>query len=319
MKMYFASWNRFTSSNEGVKTPVEYVRGILNNCELRDGKSPSGKWVVCSLIKNDENYWVYFDAQNVSVEMLEFMQKHVGSKVTLRSLEGKPIIEPFLLLSNEEVEQLLLEGVAYGHIKIEDVPALMELGSGNYERFEGWLLYKQFLETEGLEKVKEELVRKEEALERDIAKAKEEIETMQAHLNEANEIKRDIDDEEERVMEAIFESLTFFQGDEYLEGEQTERPLMYPMGKEKLIPLPHGFVSLSNVLGQFRGSSQGLCLIGADRIYKIYYAYKHDEKGPVFLVGSSKEYLKTNPEKVKKIVDEALELHAAFKKRQKKE
>jgi len=309
MISYFAKWNVFTTDLKGVKSVIEHFRGTLNFIEKRQKKSKPGEWVVFAMVKNREIYWFYFDAENISDDEYEHYQDFVGTRVILASYMSSPVIIPAYYHTEEDLRNDLVDGVADGTVKIDDLPALIEFERGNDELFSKWQLFKLQNETEDLEKLRDDLRQKKEDYERD-------IEDLNAHLKKSNEMKIELEKEEERVLGEIFEILTFLQGEEYLEGEN-ERPLMYPLETKKLIPLPNGYNSLMDVLGQI--NCKGLCLmaIAAGELHKIHHLYQHDEKGPVILMGSAKEFMKNKPEKVKEMVDKASELLSDYRKRKK--
>ena len=304
MKIYFARRKGFLPANRKEK-PIDYFRGFLNFVDKRPGDSPSGQWVVFYLAKNQEEFRLYFDSANVSDEDFVRYKKFEGERIILRSHMDVPEIFPVLYHSEDDLRYELIEGVIAGTVNKDDLNALMEFERGNDMVIENWQIFKQQIATEGLEKAKEDLEKKKEKAKFEIEVAKDEVNSLNEQLAELNKFKAEAEEQKLRLLDKLGEILMTLQGEEYLEGEQNglvniNRPT------ENLVHLRDGYAGLIKALEQFR-TGKGIYVIADGKIHKIHHAY-HEGKGPVFLIGSSREYLKTKPEKVKEIIDKVFDL-----------
>ena len=94
------------------------------------------------------------------------------------------------------------------------------------------------------------------------------------------------------------------QGEDYPQG--TGRSGLNGLGTENLVHIDTGYNKLLQAFGQFR-PQKGIFVICGDEIHKIHHAYLED-KGRVFLLGSSLEFNRRGREASREFVDRILHL-----------
>ena len=293
MPNYFAHGNKFfPPKGEKDRTSLESVSGFLISCDTRPGNNTSGYWFVFRLKKNDDYYNIFFEPSNIDDADLDRYITLRGKSVTIRSSNEKPIIGVVDIESEDSLRATLLKGVASGNVQAEDLPALLDFSKGKDGQFEKWLLFKQQVENDGLSKTKETIAQKAREEQKSIDREK-------AELDRLLELYQSVSEEKNKVLQMLVSEIVFLQGEDGLEG--TNSMTYYGDNADNLVRIDHGYQNLMEAFERFK-TRKGVYVICDGHIHLIHHAYLED-KGRAFLIGSSKEYLKTKPEEVKKLVD----------------
>lgn len=300
MPKYFANKSQFTPSKTDLENglqPVEFITGILSSVSIRPGNSSSGFWLVFR-VKKDYGYTdVYFDALNTVEPDIERYEIFRGKVVTIRSANERPDLDTAGSESEETVRASLLKGVAAGNIQMDDLPILLEIAKGKDFPLEKWTLFKQTIENEGLEKTKEDIIKKANAV-------REEIEREKAKLSRVKALLCEVDAEKDKVLGELYTALTFLQGENSLESGRIRFAAAYR--SDNIIPVGESHGALMDAFEKFR-TKKGVYVVCGDKIHLIHSAYI-ENGGRAFLIGTSKEYLRTKPEEVRKLTDKFLAL-----------
>lgn len=294
MPNYFANNNRFRPPKREKDLPVlDSITGTLEDWDVRPGNNESGSWFVFRIKKGDDHVNAFFRPDFVDDRDLSRLVSLVGNVITLRSYNDKPILDVIDVEPEESIRAKLLDGVLAGTIKEEDLPALLEFAKGKNDLFEKWKLFKQQIDNDGLLKTRENL-------EQQNAREQVAIKRESDKLYQLNEIYSTVTQEKERVLKELRTEIIFLQGEDGLEG--TDGSLSYSFTSDSIVRIGHGYRNLMEAFEKIK-TKNGVYVICDGRIHKIHHAYL-EEKGRAFLIGSSKEYLRTKPEEVKKLVDQ---------------
>lgn len=294
MPNYFANGNRFRPhSNETGLPIIDSITGVLDSFISRSGNNPSGYWFIARVVCGDETFNVFFDPENVNnddIQRFEFLQT---KRIRLSCKNGMPFFNEESVDSEWAIRAELLKGVTAGTIKMEDLQALVEFAKGNDMLNEKWQLFKKKTEEEGLEKVKEEM-------DKEVEKEQAAIEQKTALRNYLRGVYKDVLNEVNETLRKLNSALIFLQGEDYLQG--TKATISYSSLSNNLVPIYDGYNHLLDAFEKFR-TRKGVFVICGNTIHKIHHAFLED-KGRAFLLGSSQEFLRSKPEKVKEIIDE---------------
>ena len=298
MPKYFANKNRFVPSKadqENGLQSLDSITGTLVAINIRPGNSNSGLWLIFR-VKKDYGYTdVFFDAINVGESEIDRYEFFRGKAVTIRSVNESPGIETMGAESEETIRASLLKGVAAGNIQTDDLPVLLEFAKGKDIPFEKWTLFKERIKNEGLEKTKEDIAKGAEAIR--IA-----IEQEKKQLSRLKELRQEVNAEMESVLGEVYSALVFLQGEDSLEGSRVKLASAYRSGN--LIPIGDGHIALMDAFEKFK-TKKGVYVVCKDKIHRIHDAYV-ENGGRAFLLGTSKEFLRTKPDEVKKLIDKFL-------------
>lgn len=298
MANYFANGSRFRPHKNDADAPVlESITGTLVSWDTRHGNSSSGKWLVIRIKKDDDYINCFFDTDSFIDADYDLLDRLKNRTITVSSEKSSPVINSINVKSEGSIRERLLEGVAAGRVNKDDLPALLEFAKGNNELFEKWNLFQKQLETENLEKRKEDFA----ILASDYQEA---IEEDNQKISKLKEILKSVESELERVFAEIQSDLVFLQGDDWPEGFHHYLPHL-PTSKN-LIRIGERYHQIADAFDKFK-TQKGVYVICDGKIHLINYAYL-EEKGRAFLIGESKEYLRTKPEKVRQIVDDIYEV-----------
>ena len=293
MPNYFVKRNKFVPPGKESDLPVlDAITGTLESCDVRAGNNSTGWWVVVRLKRDDDTVNVFFNSDNVGDDIMIRLHSLLGKTITLRSDKETPVIDIAGVKDEGSIRVTLLKGVAAGNIKAEDLPALLEFAKGKNEVFEKWSLFKQQIENEGLAKVKDNLDK--------VAKdAQDEIERREAKINELDDIKQGLLKKQEEMLSGVDKALMLLLGEDPYQGGYAAIPR--DNESKNFVRIGKSYDELMSAFEEFR-VKKGVFVISDGKIHLIHHAYLEDN-GRAFLIGSSKEYLKTKPEDVKRIID----------------
>jgi hypothetical protein len=307
MQKLFANKNKLVPPKEDQENgllPLDSITGTLISTDIRRGKSASRFWLVLK-IKRDYNYVdVFFDALNASDMDIDRYNLLRGKAVTVKSVNEIPEIEPVGIESEENIRAILLKGVAAGNIKMEDIPALLKFANGEDVPFEMWDLLKQQIENERLAKVKEDVAKEADSL-------KEAIEHEKDRLHQLRKLLSEVNAEKERMLQELYSALMFLQGNDHLEGSQFGFSAAASSQSENLVSIGKGYNELIAAFEKFR-TKKGVYVVCEDKLHLIHDAYL-EKGGRAFLLGDSKEYLRTKPEEVRKLIDKLMDLYSVYR------
>lgn len=293
MPKYFANKNQFTPATSERDLPaLDSITGILITHNVRSGNSASGLWLVFRVKMDDEFYDVYFDTLYIGDAGLAQYDTFHKRVVTIRSVNETPVIGPASLESGESLRVTLVKGVAAGNIQMDDLPILLEIAKGKDLPLEKWTLFKQTIENEGLENTKEDIIKKANAV-------RKEIELEEAQLSRVKALLCEVDAEKDKVLGELYSTLTFLQGENSLESSRIRFAAAYR--SDNIIPVGESHGALMDAFEKFR-TKKGVYVVCEDKIHLIHSAYI-ENGGRAFLIGTSKEYLRTKPEEVRKLTD----------------
>ena len=292
MHNYFASGNIFRPHKDTGLPILDSITGALDYFDFRTGKSASGRWFVLRITNDENSYNVYFDAEYIGHDDIDLLESLRSRVIRLGCRRGIPVINVISVKSEGDLRAELLKGVADGTIDKEDLPALFEFYKGNNELFGKWQLFQKFIEKEGAAKLNDNL-------EKDIKSAQATVERLTAKRDHINGIYLDLMEEVEKMLDQITSALIFLQGEDGLHGT---KHTFYTRHADNLVPVYDGYNNLLETFGKFK-TRKGIFVICGNTIHKIHHAFLED-KGRAFLLGSSTEFLRSKPEKVKAIIDE---------------
>lgn len=300
MPKFFANKNQFTPSKTDLENglqPLDAITGSLVSSDIRRGNCSSGFWLVFK-VKKDYGYIdVFFDALSIGESEIARFDIYRGKIVTIKSVNESPSIELAAAESEETIRSSLLKGVAAGNIKMEDLPILLDVAKGKVVPFEKWDLFKKQIENEGFEKTKEKINEDAEAI-------RKEIERKEAQLSRVKALLCEVDAEKDKVLGELYSTLTFLQGENSLESGRIRFAAAYR--SDNIIPVGESYCALMDAFEKFR-TKKGVYVVCEDKIHLIHSAYI-ENGGRAFLIGTSKEYLRTKPEEVRKLTDKFLAL-----------
>lgn len=300
MPKFFANKNKLVPSKEDQENglqPLDSITGTLVSSDIRPGRSSSGFWLVFK-IKRDYGYIdVFFDALSAGETEIDRYDILRGKAVAIKSVNESPYIETVGAESEETIRSSLLKGVAAGNIKMEDLPILLDVAKGKVVPFEKWDLFKKQIENEGFEKTKEKINEDAEAI-------RKEIEREEAQLSRVKALLCEVDAEKDKVLGELYSTLTFLQGENSLESGRIRFAAAYR--SDNIIPVGESYCALMDAFEKFR-TKKGVYVVCEDKIHLIHSAYI-ENGGRAFLIGTSKEYLRTKPEEVRKLTDKFLAL-----------
>ena len=298
MANYFANGSRFRPPKSNAGEPVlESITGTLVSWDTRSGNSNSGKWLVIRINKDGNLINCFFDADSFVEADYDILEGLKNRTVTLSSDNGTPVINSINVKSDGSIRERLLEGVAAGRVNMDDLPALLEFAKGNDELYEKWNLFKKQIEVDGLERRKENITHWYSDYQKEIDDENEELRKLE-------EILKSVVSEKKRVLSELESGLALLQGEEQIEGNQYS----FSVGRENenFIYIGTGYHAITDAFEKFK-TQKGVYVVCEGKIHLIHHAYL-EEKGRAFLIGESKEYMRTKPEKVKEIIDEIYEV-----------
>ena len=297
MPNYFANNNRFRPPKREKDLPIlNSITGTLESWDIRPGNNESGSWFVFGIKKEDDHINAFFRPDFVDARDLDRIASLVGKTVTIRSYNDKPIVDIIDIEPEESIRAKLLNGVAVGTIKEEDLPALLEFARGKCDQFEKWKVFKQQIDNDGLVKVREDL-------EQQTAQAQLAITRESDNLSRLNEIYLTVSQEKEKVLRALNSDLLFLQGEDGLEG--TGGASYRGLTSDNLVRIENGYRNLMMAIEKIK-TSKGVYVLCDGKLHLIHHAYL-EEKGRAFLIGTSKEYLRAKPDELKKLVDRIIQ------------
>lgn len=298
MVNYFANGSQFRPPKSDADAPVlESITGTLVSWDTRAGNSSSGKWLVIRIEKEDDYINCFFDVDSFVDADYDMLDGLKNRTVTISSAKSSPVINTINVKSEGGIRERLLEGVAAGRVNADDLPALLEFANGNDEMFEKWNLFKKQLEADGLEKMKEDVDNK-------VSDCQNDIDRKRGELSKLCDIKESVATEKNRVLAELQSDLTFLQGEKWLESNRYSTS--FGPGSENLVEIGVGYHGITEAFAKFK-TQKGVYVICDGKIHLIHHAYL-EEKGRAFLIGESKEYLRTKPEKVRQIIDDIHEV-----------
>ena len=106
------------------------------------------------------------------------------------------------------------------------------------------------------------------------------------------------------LLRELEDALVLMQGEDHPQG--TGRSGLNGVGTENLVSIDTGYNNLLDAIEKFR-PQRGIFVICGDEIHKIHHAYI-EEKGRVFLLGSTQEFNRRGREASREIVDRILHL-----------
>lgn len=292
MPNYFANGNRFRPPRKETELPIlDSITGVLEYCDIRPGNNPSGRWFIIRVANDDGRFNAYFDPEYISSDDIRLLESLQNRKIKLFCEKGIPVINVISVESEGDLRAELLKGLAAGKIEKEDLPALLEFGKGDVALFAKWQLFQKQIHQEDIVKAREEI-------DQDIEKTLADIKQLKAKLGNLKCIHQEITEEIDDMLSELFSALTFLQGEDGLQGTKATS---YSRHSDNLVPIGEGQVKLLEAFEKFK-TRKGVYVICGNTIHKIHHAYLED-KGRAFLLGSSREFLRSNPDKVKEIID----------------
>ena len=293
MPNYFANGDQFRPPKKETGLPtLDSITGVLDRFDTRPGNNPSGCWFIIRLLTDEDNFNAYFKPDCISGDDIRRLNSLLSRKITLSCNYGAPVINVIGIESEGDLRAELLKGVAAGTIDKEDLPALLKFAKGNDGLFEMWRVFKKTVEKEGAEKVNGDI-------EKDIKETQAALERLSAQRDHLYDIFDRVSNEINGMREELNSALIFLQGEEYLHGTTI---VSYGCHTDNLIQINDGYRDLLEAFEQFK-TRKGVFVICGNTIHKIHHAFLED-KGRAFLLGSSTEFLRSKPEKVKEIIDE---------------
>lgn len=291
MANYFVNGNKFVPPKNETGLPIlDEITGLLVAYDKRTGNNSSGYWIIIRIKTVDDYINVFFEPDNVDSSTMGLLEMLNNKSLRLQCQNGKPLIS----ICDADIRSVragLLKGVAAGHIKTEDLPALLEFYNGNDETFEKWTLFKKQLDNEGLNNVKNQVAE-------EISQLQIKIEQEKRNLNELKDVYSNVVREKESLLKELNSALLLLQGEEHLQGTYD----YYLNGdSEEMVPIGSGYNSLVSAFNK-AGTRKGIFVICNNQIHQIHHVFL-EEKGRAFLLGTQREYLKASPEKVKEIID----------------
>lgn len=295
---YFADEGRgFNPPKESNLPALREIVGTLLDAHTKPRQHIKGYWLIVRLMSRDVVISVYFSQENVLSRDLDILNSLRGRAVTIRNNSGAPEIGTIEVKSEESLRARLLDGVIASRYKMEDLPALIAFSKGDDSMFEKWQLFKQQIDQEGIAKAKEEFSQKN-------AKLQNAIEREWEKWNELNAIHQEVFEKQQELLRELEDALVLMQGEDYPQG--TDRSGLNGVGTENLVSIDTGYNNLLDAIEKFR-PQRGIFVICGDEIHKIHHAYI-EEKGRVFLLGSTQEFNRRGREASREIVDRILHL-----------
>lgn len=292
MPNYFACRFGFRPHKKESWLPdLDSIPGNLENFSVRPGNSPSGIWFVIRLRKDEDSFNAYFDADYIGADEIKRLESLRGRKIILGCKDGQPDIIVSSVRDEGEVRAELLKGVAAGTIKMEDLPALLAFAKGDEGKYDKWELFKIQIKNEGLEKVREETVQRNKKYQNDIEREKHKYYNL-------NCIYQEVLQQMDEMLRNINSSLIFLQGEDSLHGTTF---MSYGSHSDNLIAVNDSYSRLLEGFEKFR-TRKGVFVICGNTLHKIHHVYL-EEKGRAYLLGSSQEFLRSKPEKIKELID----------------
>lgn len=293
MPNYFANGNRFRPPKKETGLPtLESITGVLDYFDIRPGNNPSGSWFVIRLLADDDSFNAFFKPDCISEEDIDLLESLRSRVIRLGCRRGVPVINVISVKYEGDLRAELLKGVAAGTIDKEDLPVLLEYAKGNDDLFALWNIFKKKNANDDMEKVRD-------GLEKDIERTQAEIERLTAKRDHISGIYLDTMEEVEKMLAQITSALIFLQGEDGLNGT---KHTFFTRHSDNLVPVYDGYHNLLDAFEQFK-TRKGIFVLCGNSIHKIHHAFLED-KGRAFLLGSSTEFLRSKPEKVKAIIDE---------------
>lgn len=293
--IYFANGNLFNPQKRNGSS-ISHFWGKLLSVQENRGNNALGRWLIFKFREKKWDIRFYFES-DLNPDSFD---KYLNNNVLLWSENGSPCLRYQNAYTPDEIRSMLIQAVVFGHIPYEDMPAIFEFYQGNDELFEKWQIFKDKYKTkEELDEVKKE----NEEIKQQVDEIRQSLSVQKENLNSLKRSEREINQLKEEQFRRIMTSLLLLQGEEYVVGE-SNRSMMYPP-TENLIRIGGGYNRLIDAFERLR-PQKGVYVIADSKIHKIHSAYV-EEKGRAFLLGSSQEFLKTKPERVKQIVDEVAE------------
>lgn len=297
MLNYFAHGNKFRPHSKETGLPIlDTITGVLEYFDFRSGNSASGRWFVLRITNDKDSYNAFFDSQYIGSDDIGLLESLQSRVIRLGCQRGIPVINVINVNSEGDLRAELLTGVATGTIKMEDLPALLEFAKGNDALYEKWQLFKKRIDNEGADKVREEI-------NKDIEEIQAAIERRSTQRDNLYCIYEEVMQEKGKMLEELNSVLIFLQGEESLHGTKVET---YGNHSDNLVPIHGGYRKLMEALEKFKTKKELLVVCG-NTLHMIHHVYL-DESGRAFLLGSSKEFLRTKPEKVKGMIDKILSI-----------
>lgn len=299
MPNYFANNNHFVPHKNNPDLPViDSVTGLLISCDTKSGNNSSGSWVVVRLRIDNDYTNLFFDSSNIDPQTHDYLFLFLNKRINVQCSKGKPIISVVEGADSEmTIRAELLKGVASGNIKMDELPALMEFLKGEDKLFEQWMLFRKKIENDGLAKVLEELTEMASKLQNSISQEKNKLKEME-DVHEV--VKR----ERDALLKELNSSLMILQGENSLQGSHFDS--IFAHHSDELIPIENSYHGLIDSL-QKAGSCKGIFVICGNTIHKIHHLFL-ESKGRAYLLGTEQEFNKTNPQKVKEIIDRIREI-----------
>ena len=288
MITYFANnGNVFSPSKEDTNSPRrDTLSGKLEACNISQGNSMSGYWLIFWLRCGNETIKVFFDYNKAGNDVdLASYQLLVDHEIKLGNLGGKPVIEDVIDVTVASVRTILLHGVAWGHITMNDLPVLMDFFEGKHVDIEMWNTFKGLADIEGLEAVKKTIQEKKEMLETEIKEIDDDLKVLNTVYNR---LEKEISKERASIEEAIV----------FLQGEDSDTS---HLDSENMVLVSEGYGNLMDAMQKFK-SRKGIYVLCRGELHRIHHAFL-EEKGRVFLLGSSREYHGITPEALNEIIN----------------
>ena len=299
MLNYFANNNHFAPHKNNPDIPViDSMTGVLISCETKPGKNSSGSWIVVRLRIDNDYANLYFDSSNIEPQTLDNIVYFHNRRINVQCSKGKPIIAVVEDADSEmTIRAELLKGVASGNIKTDELPALMGFLKGEYDLFEQWMLFKKKIENDNLAKVQEDLTGEASKLQDSISQVKNELKEME-DVHEV--VKR----ERDALLKELNSTLMILQGEDSLQGSHFNSIAAHY--SDELVSVENSYHGLIDSL-QKAGSRKGIYVICGNTIHRIHHLFL-ESKGRAYLLGTEQEFNKTNPKKVKEIIDKISEM-----------
>lgn len=296
--IYFAKKHNF---HPGVKDPdvvdVAIIEGVLSSWRTQKGNSRSGVWLIFEVRNADDvTDVVYFDAGFLTSDDSAILDGYLNRRISLRSNNGIPAVSVIEIADSGRTRERLLDAVAEGKVNAEDLPALLAFTNGDEHLFEAWKLFKRQMEMEGLERMKEKI-------EGQIAGCQKDIEKKKVELGRLKNVVVSVRGEREKMVAELHSDLLLLQGEENLHGANSYG---FGRGTRNMIPVGTGYNKLVEAFNRFR-TQKGVYVVCDGKLHLIHHAYL-EQSGHAFLIGTSKEYLRTKPEKVKAYIDQMNEI-----------
>ena len=292
MHNYFASGNIFRPHKDTGLPILDSISGTLDYFDFRTGKSASGRWFVLRITNDENSYNAFFDAEYIGRDDIDLLESLRSRVIRLGCQRGIPVINVISAQYEGDLRAELLKAVAAGKIAQEDLPALLEFSKGNDEKFALWNLFKMKIGNDDLEKVKNDL-------ELDIESMKTMVERLTAQRDRLYDIYQEVINDMNAKLEELNSALIFLHGEESLHGTAF---MSYGNHTDNLIPVNDGYCNLLEAFEKFK-TRKGVFVICGNTIHKIHHAYLED-KGRAYLLGSSREFRTSKPEKIQGIIDE---------------